>query len=92
MNAALDRQWMVVDFSPGTPMATALHVRTACSHIPNTPPVPLPAQRSVVAMMYGVRFDTTSATPANLAQLQACLQKFPSVQGVEPQSAGDEGS
>jgi hypothetical protein len=92
MNAALARQWMVVDFSPGTPMVTALHVRTACSHIQNIQLMPLPAHRSVVAMMYGVRFDTTNASPANLAQLQACLQKFPSVQGVEPQSAGDEGS
>jgi hypothetical protein len=91
MDAALDKQWMVVDFSPGTALATVLHVRTACSRIENTPPMPLPAQRSVVAMMYGVRFDTTNATPANVAELQTCLQRFPAVQGVEPQSAGDEG-
>jgi hypothetical protein len=92
MAAALDKQWMVVDFSPGTPTATALHVRLACSRIQNTPPMPLPSQRTVVAIMYGVRFDTTNASPANLAELQTCLQKFPSVQGVEPESAGDEGS
>jgi hypothetical protein len=92
MNAALDKQWMVVDFSQGTSIPAALHVRAACSHIQNTPPMALPAKRSIVAMMYGIRFDTTDASPANLAELQTCLQKFPSVQGVEPQTAGDAGS
>ena len=52
----------------------------------------LPAKRSVINMMYGIRFDTTNATPADLAQLQTCLQQFKSVQGVDPESAGDEGS
>jgi len=92
MDAALDKQWMVVDFSPGTSIATALHVRAACSHVLNTPAMALPAKRSVVTMMYGIRFDTTNASPANLAELQTCLQRFPSVQGVEPETAGDEGS
>ncbi len=76
MDAALDKQWMTVDFSPSTSMATALQVRTACSHIQNTPPLALPAKRSVINIMYGVRYDTTNASPANLAQLQTCLQKF----------------
>jgi hypothetical protein len=42
--------------------------------------------------MGGVRFDTTNASPANLAQLQTCLQQFKSVLGIDSQSAGDEGS
>ena len=92
MDSALDKQWIVVDFSPDTSAATALHVRAACSHIQNTPPLALPAKRSVINMMYGVRYDTTNATPANLAELQTCLQRFKSVQGVDPQNAGDEGS
>ena len=92
MDAALNKQWMVVQFSPNTTIATALQVRAACSHIQNTPPLALPAKRSVINMMYGVRYDTTNATPANLAELQTCLQRFKSVQGVDPQNAGDEGS
>ncbi|MGH3305291.1 MAG: hypothetical protein ACRDOK_27235 [Streptosporangiaceae bacterium] len=92
MDAALDQQWLVVDFGEGTSVAAALHVRAACSHIQNTPPMALPAKRTFVAMMYGVRYDTTNASPANLAELQTCLQRFPSVQGVEPEDAGDEGS
>jgi hypothetical protein len=92
MTAALDKQWMTVQFGPGTSMATALHIRTACSHIENTPPMALPATHSLINNMYGIRFDTTNASPANLAQLQTCLQQFKPVVGVNPQSAGDEGS
>ncbi len=91
MDAALDRQWMVVDFSPGTSVATALHVRAACSHIQNAPPMALPAKRTVASLMYGIAYNTTNASPANVAQLQTCLQRFPAVQGVDPEDAGDEG-
>jgi hypothetical protein len=92
MNAALDKQWMTVQFGPNTTVATALHVRAACSHIQNARPMALPAKRSLINNMYGIRFDTTNASPANLAQLQTCLQQFKSVVGVNPQSAADEGS
>jgi hypothetical protein len=91
MDAALDQQWMAVDFTPGTSVATALHVRAECAHIQNTPPMALPAQRSVTSVMYGVRYNTTNSSPANVAELQTCLQRFPSVQGVDPEDAGDEG-
>lgn len=92
MDAALDKQWMVVDFNPGTSVTTALHVRSACSHVQNTPPLALPAQHSAINIMYGVRYDTTNSSPANLSELQTCLQKFTSVQGVDPENTGDEGS
>jgi hypothetical protein len=92
MDQALDKQWMTVDFSPATPAAAALRVRAACSHVANTPALPLPAKASVINVMYGVGYDTTNSSPAELAQLQVCLGKFKSVLGVEPQTAGDEGS
>ena len=86
-----DVQWIVVDLNPGTPVATALHIRAACSHIQNVAPMALPAKRTEVGMLFGVRYDTTNASPANLAELQTCLQRFPAVQGVEPEDAGDAG-
>jgi hypothetical protein len=92
MDAALDKQWMVVNFTPSTTMATALQIRAACSHIQNTPPLPLPAKGSTLNVMYGVRFDTTNSSPANVAELQVCLGKFKSVLGVDPEDTGDEGS
>lgn len=92
MDAAMDKQWWVVDFNPGTPAATVLQVRTACSHVANTPAMALPASHSSINLMYGVRYNTTNSSPANLAELQTCLQKFTSVQGVDPEDVGDEGS
>ena len=92
MDQALAKQWMVVDFSPSTSVATALHVRAACSHIQNTPPLPLPGRHSELDIMYGVEYDTTGSSLANLAELQTCLGKFKSVLGVSSQDAGDEGS
>src|SRR5215471_20226365 len=72
MDAALAQQWMVVNFGPGTSAATALQVRAACSHIENAPPLALPAKRSAATVMYDIRFDTTKASPANVAELQSC--------------------
>lgn len=93
MASALDQQWIVVDFQPNTTVATALHVRAACSHIQNTPPMALPTGKdTVLNTMYGVRYNTTNASPAQVAELQDCLQKFSSVQGIDPEDAGDEGS
>ena len=92
MDQALDKQWMTVDFSPNTTAATALHVRTACSHIADTPPMPLPAKWNTLNVMYGIEYDTTNSSPAELAQLQVCLNKFKSVLGVDNEDAGDEGS
>jgi hypothetical protein len=92
MDSALDQQWIVVDFSPTTSVTTALHVRAACSHVQTTPPMALPGKLSVANVMYGVRYDTTNSSPANVAQLQTCLQKFGSVvQGLDPEDTGDEG-
>ena len=92
MDSALSQQWIVVNFSSSTSVATALHVRASCSHIQNTPPLALPSKLSVANIMYGVRYDTTNSTPANVAQLQTCLQKFGSVvQGLDPEDTGDEG-
>ena len=92
MDASLDKSWITVNFSPGTSVATALQVRAACSHIQNTPPDAVPAKHSVINIMYGVAYNTTNSSPAQVARLQTCLQKFKSVEGLDPEDAGDEGS
>jgi len=92
MDQALSKQWMQVDFKPDTTITAALQVRAACSHIENTPPLPLPAKHNTLNIMYGIEFDTTNSSPANLAELQTCLAKFRSVLGVNAQDTGEEGS
>ena len=88
-DAALGRQWAVVHFRPSTPVATVLKVRALCSHVPHARPMPLPRSRSGPGMLYSVRFRTDDASDADLARLQQCLQRFPSVTGIEFQDVGD---
>lgn len=90
-DAALGQQWIQVSFTPSTTVAQLKHIRQACSHIPNIRPYAFPRQHSVISLMNSVRFNTTSATDANIAQLQICLQKFPQVQGLAPGDTGGEG-
>ncbi len=91
-DAALGQQWVTVDFQPSTPVATMLKVRAACSHIPNVVPEALPRTQNQVTMDGAVTYQTNDATDANLAQLQQCLQRFPSVAGMDPGDSGEDGS
>jgi hypothetical protein len=91
MDASLGQTWVDVTFKPNTSLPTLLRVRTACSHIPNVHPYPFPQQHSVINLMNGVRYNTTTATDANVAELQVCLQKYSAVQGFTPGDTGDDG-
>jgi hypothetical protein len=92
-DAALGQQWATVNFNSNTPVATILKVRAACSHIPNVQAEALPpkSQRSAADMQYAVTYRTDNASDANLAQLQTCLQRFPSVAGIDFEDSGSEG-
>ena len=90
-DAALGQQWATVSFKPDTSVATMLKVRTACSHIPNVKAQALPGQRNPVTMNGAVTYRTDRASDANLAQLQQCLQRYPSVAGISFQDSGDAG-
>jgi hypothetical protein len=90
-DAALGQQWVEVTFTPSTTVSQLLRIQAACSHIPNVTAVPFPKQHTVPNLDAGVRYNTDNASPANVAQLQQCLQKFPAVQGFTPMDTGDEG-
>ena len=92
MDAALSKQTAVVSFSSNTSVATELKVRSACSRIPNVRPAPLPGRRTVLNMLSAVQYDVTHASDANIAELDTCLTKFKSVQGINFQNAADSGS
>ncbi|HEY2693019.1 MAG TPA: hypothetical protein VGJ50_31595, partial [Streptosporangiaceae bacterium] len=81
-DAALGQQWATVSFKPNTSVATLLKVRSACSHISNVRAEALPKKRTPETMMYSLTYRTDHASPANLAQLQQCLQRYSSVQGI----------
>lgn len=90
-DAALGQQWATVNFKANTPEATVLQVRAACSHIPNVQAKAMPRQKHPQTAMYAVTYQTTNASDANVAQLQQCLQRFPSVAGIEFGDSGDDG-
>jgi hypothetical protein len=88
-DAALGKQEAVVQFKDGTTTAARLKVRTACSHIPEARPEALPTDHLASDNLYDVIYRVDNASNAQLARLESCLQKYPSVLGVDIQTPGD---
>ena len=88
-DATFGKQEMVVNFKSGTTTATRLKVRAACSHIPEARPEALPTDHLASDNLYNVIYRVDNASNAQLARLESCLQKYPSVTGVDLQTPGD---
>ena len=88
-DAALGKQEAVVQFKDGTTTATRLKVRAACSHIPEARPEALPTDHLASDDLYDVIYRVDDASDAQLARLTSCLQKYPSVLGIDIQTPGD---
>jgi hypothetical protein len=88
-DATFGKQEMVVSFKSGTTTATRLKVRAACSHIPEARPEALPTDHLASDNLYDVIYRVDNASSAQLARLESCLQKYPSVAGVDLQTPGD---
>ena len=88
-DAALGKQEVVVQFKTGTTTAARLKVRSACSHIPEARPEAVPTSHLASDNLYNVIYRVDNASDAQLARLEQCLQKYPSVLGVDIQTAGD---
>jgi hypothetical protein len=54
-------------------------------------PEAIPRQDNPDTAQYDLTFQTNNASDANLAQLQQCLQRYPSVAGIDFEDSGDEG-
>jgi hypothetical protein len=77
------KQEAVVQFQPQTPNSVRLKVRAACSHVPQAIPEPLPTDHLASDLDSDVRYRVDHASDGDLAKLQQCLQRFPSVVGIE---------
>lgn len=95
VDAALGKQWAVVNFHDDTKVSTLIQVRAACSHVPNVRPLPAsesgPSVAGDVNATYSVRYQVSHASAANLEALRTCLQRFSSVAGVAIQDVADQG-
>jgi hypothetical protein len=80
---AFGKQEAVVQFQPDTPASTILKARAACSHLAGAHAEPIPKHALAVDLPDDIRYEVGSASDAQLARLQQCLERFPSVVGIE---------
>ena len=91
-NAALGQRQAVVTFTNGTTLAQRMTVRAACAKTPNVTPQPLPSNLNSPYALQQVIYQINHASDADVARLETCLAKFPSVAGVTLQDSADEGN
>ena len=91
-DAALGQRQAVVSFNPGTTVAQRMAVRAACAKTPNVTPQPLPSNMNSPYALEQVIYQINRASNADVAVLEKCLAKFPSVAGVTLQDSADEGN
>jgi hypothetical protein len=87
---ALGQQQALVSFKDGTPVSVRLQVRSACGKLPNVAAAPIPKGVPVSSAVAEVIYQVNNAGPADIARLQECLGKFPSVQGIDLQDSSDD--
>lgn len=86
---ALGQSTVQVYFTDNATPATMIKIMNACNNInphvkaeqnpPGTPP-------EDIAVIY----NTTGADDAQIAQLEECLNKYPQVEGINPEDSSDD--
>jgi hypothetical protein len=82
-DSAFGKREAVVQFQPNTPAAEMLKVRAACSHLPAAKVEPIPSHVPKVDLPDDIRYEVSQASDAQIARLTQCLDRFPSVSGIE---------
>jgi hypothetical protein len=91
-DAALGQRQAIVSFRQGTPVSQRLTVRSTCAKVSAVKAQPLPSNLNSPYALQQVIFRIDHASDTEVAQLEVCLAKFPSVAGVTLQDSSDEGS
>ncbi len=91
-DAALGQRQAVVTFTDAATLAQRMAVRTACAKTPNVTPQPLPSNMNSPYALVQVVYQINQASDADVALLEKCLAKFPTVAGVTLQDSSDEGN
>jgi hypothetical protein len=91
-DAALGQRQAIVSFRDGTPVSQKLVVRTACAKVPDVTAQALPSNLNSPYALQQLTYQVNNASDADVAQLEKCLAKFPSVAGVTLQDSSDEGN
>ena len=91
-DSALGQRQAVVTFRTGTSVAERMTVRAACARAPSVTAQPLPSDVNSPYALEQVIYQINKASDADVALLEECLSKFPSVAGVTLQDSSDQGS
>jgi len=91
-DAALGQRQAIVTFQAHTPVSQRLAVRSACAKVPAVAAQPLPPDLNSPYALQQLTFQISHATDTDVARLEECLAKFPSVAGVTLQDSSDEGN
>ena len=92
IDAALGQRQAIVTFTSSATLAQRLAVRTACAKTPNVTPQPLPSNINAPYALQQVIYQIDHASDADVALLEKCLAKFPSVVGVNLTDSADNGN
>jgi hypothetical protein len=90
-NQALGQRQAVVAFKPDTPVSQRLAVRSACAKVPEVTAPPVPSDLNSPYALQQLTFRIDHASNADVARLEKCLARFPSVVGVTLQDSSDMG-
>jgi len=90
-NQALGQRQAVVAFKPDTPVSQRLAVRSACAKVPEVKAPPVPSDLNSPYALQQLTFRVDHASDADIARLEKCLAKFPSVVGITLQDSSDMG-
>ena len=88
-DTALGQRQAVVTFRPNTPVSQRLAVRSACGKLPEVTPPPVPSNLNSPYALQQLTFRVDHASDADVARLEKCLAKFPSVAGITLQDSTD---
>src|SRR5271163_1390578 len=91
-DAALGQRQAVVSFTGSATLAQRMAIRAACAKTPNVSAAPVPGNLTTAYELPQVTFTITKASDANVAELETCLSKYPTVAGITLQDASDEGN
>ena len=90
-DAALGQRQAVVTFRPDTPVSQRLAVRSACGKVPEVKAQPVPSDLNSPYALQQLTFRIDHASNADVARLEKCLARFPSVAGITLQDSTDMG-
>jgi len=87
---SLGQQQALISFNANTPNSVRLQVRAACGKLPHVSPAPISKSVPLTDALSEVVYQINNASDADIARLQECLQKYPSVQGIDIEDSTDD--